>query len=78
MRSPSSTPAGIFTESVFCLFTRAAPWQLGQGAYTLAMGSTYNSVPRPAVVMVKDGEAREIRRREVVDDLLRYESESVG
>ncbi len=43
------------------------------GAYTLAMGSTYNSVPRPAVVMVADGAAREIRRREVVDDLLRYE-----
>jgi diaminopimelate decarboxylase len=43
------------------------------GAYTLAMGSTYNSVPRPAVVMVAGGDAREIRRREVVDDLLRYE-----
>jgi diaminopimelate decarboxylase len=44
------------------------------GAYTLAMGSTYNSVPRPAVVLVRDGAAREIRRRETVDDLLRYES----
>ena len=28
------------------------------GAYTLAMGSTYNGVPRPAVVLVADGEAR--------------------
>ena len=44
------------------------------GAYTLAMGSTYNSVPRPAVVLVRDGAAREIRRRETVGDLLRYES----
>jgi diaminopimelate decarboxylase len=44
------------------------------GAYTLAMGSTYNSVPRPAVVLVRDGAAREIRRRETVDDLLRYEA----
>jgi diaminopimelate decarboxylase len=43
------------------------------GAYTLAMGSTYNGVPRPAVVLVRDGEARLIRRREPVDDLLRYE-----
>ena len=44
------------------------------GAYTLAMGSTYNGVPRPAVVLVRDGEARVIRRRETSDDLLRYEA----
>jgi diaminopimelate decarboxylase len=43
------------------------------GAYTLAMGSTYNGVPRPAVVLVRDGEARVIRRRESTGDLLRYE-----
>jgi len=43
------------------------------GAYTLAMGSNYNSVPRPAVVLVRDGAARAIRARERVDDLLRYE-----
>ena len=44
------------------------------GAYTLAMSSTYNEVPRPAVVLVRDGQAREIRRRETVDDLLTLES----
>ena len=44
------------------------------GAYTLAMGSNYNGVPRPAVVLVGDGEARVIRRRETVDDLLRYDA----
>jgi diaminopimelate decarboxylase len=44
------------------------------GAYTLAMGSTYNGVARPAVVLVRDGEARVIRRREAVDDLLRYDA----
>ena len=44
------------------------------GAYTLALGSTYNGVPRPAVVLVADGEARLIRRREAVEDLLRYET----
>jgi diaminopimelate decarboxylase len=44
------------------------------GAYTLAMGSTYNGVPRPAVVLVANGTAREIRHRETTADLLRYES----
>ena len=43
------------------------------GAYTLALGSTYNGVPRPAAVLVTDGEARVIRCRETVDDLLRFE-----
>jgi diaminopimelate decarboxylase len=43
------------------------------GAYTIAMGSHYNGVPQPAVVLVRDGEARVVRRRESTDDLLRYE-----
>jgi diaminopimelate decarboxylase len=43
------------------------------GAYTLAMSSTYNAVPRPAAVLVNDGAARVIRRRETVDDLLALE-----
>jgi diaminopimelate decarboxylase len=43
------------------------------GAYTLALGSTYNGVPRPSVVLVADGAARVIRERETVDDLLRFE-----
>jgi diaminopimelate decarboxylase len=43
------------------------------GAYTLALGSTYNGVPRPAAVLVLNGEARLIRARETVDDLLRFE-----
>ena len=46
------------------------------GAYTLAMGSNYNAVPRPAAVLVRDGEARLIRRRETVDDLVRLEATS--
>ncbi len=44
------------------------------GAYTLAMSSTYNAVPRPPAVLVSDGQARLIRRRESVDDLLAYEA----
>jgi diaminopimelate decarboxylase len=43
------------------------------GAYTLALGSTYNGVPRPAVVLAADGAAHVIRRRETVDELLRHE-----
>src|SRR5215216_6396181 len=44
------------------------------GAYTLGMGSNYNSVARPAAVLVADGEARVIRRRETIDDLLAFET----
>jgi diaminopimelate decarboxylase len=44
------------------------------GAYTLAMGSNYNGVPRPAVVLVAGGEARLIRRRETIEDLLARET----
>jgi diaminopimelate decarboxylase len=43
------------------------------GAYTLGMGSNYNGVPRPAAVLAGDGDARLIRRRETVDDLLALE-----
>ena len=44
------------------------------GAYTLAMSSTYNAVPRPAAVLLDGGEATVIRRRETIDDLLALES----
>jgi diaminopimelate decarboxylase len=46
----------------------------GTGAYTLGMGSNYNGVPRPAAVLVGGGQARLIRRRESVDDLLALEA----
>jgi len=44
------------------------------GAYTLAMASNYNAVPRPAAVLVSDGVARLLRRRETIDDLLALEA----
>jgi diaminopimelate decarboxylase len=44
------------------------------GAYTLAMASNYNAVPRPAAVLVADGSSRLIRRRESLDDLLALEA----
>ena len=43
------------------------------GAYTLGMASNYNGVPRPAAVLVRDGDATLIRRRETVEDLLSWE-----
>jgi len=41
------------------------------GAYCLPLGSNYNASLKPAVVLVKDGRARLIRRRETFDDLIR-------
>lgn len=43
------------------------------GAYTQSMASTYNRVPRPAMVLVSDGDARVVLRRETVDDLLAHD-----
>lgn len=43
------------------------------GAYQLPMASNYNLIPRPAVIAARDGQARIIRRRETVDDMLRCE-----
>jgi diaminopimelate decarboxylase len=43
------------------------------GAYTLSMSSNYNAVTRPPAVLVADGKARLIRRRESVEDLLALE-----
>jgi diaminopimelate decarboxylase len=45
----------------------------GSGAYQLAMASNYNLSQRPAVVVVRDGKARLVRRRETYDDLLNAE-----
>jgi len=40
------------------------------GAYNVPMASNYNMIPRPAIVMVVDRQARLIRRRETYADLL--------
>ncbi len=45
------------------------------GAYGYAMASTYNRVPRPPVVFVRDGRARVVLRRETAADLLDLEVE---
>lgn len=43
------------------------------GAYNQSMASNYNRFRRPAVVLVKEGEAELIVERENLDDLLRYD-----
>jgi diaminopimelate decarboxylase len=42
----------------------------GSGAYHHPMASNYHLVPRPALIAVRDGRARTLVRRELVDDLL--------
>jgi len=43
------------------------------GGYCLAMASNYNMSLRPPIVLVRDGNARLVRRRETYEDLLRTE-----
>ncbi|MBW4699390.1 MAG: diaminopimelate decarboxylase [Aphanocapsa lilacina HA4352-LM1] len=43
------------------------------GAYNCSMASNYNRLPRPAAVLVSNGEAALIVKRESLDDLLRYD-----
>jgi diaminopimelate decarboxylase len=43
------------------------------GAYNASMGSNYNRIPRPAAVLVHDGQADLVQRREQPEDLLRYD-----
>ncbi|MDO4539228.1 MAG: diaminopimelate decarboxylase, partial [Coriobacteriales bacterium] len=43
------------------------------GAYNYAMSSNYNRIPRPALVMISQGEARLAVRRQTFDDLIACE-----
>ena len=76
------TIAGKYCESTDILITDIAmpPLKSGDviavpaaGAYCLAMASNYNGMPRPEVLMLRDGEARVMRRRETLDDLVAAE-----
>ena len=44
---------------------------LTTGAYGYSMSSNYNRIPKPAVVMVKDGNARLVCKRESYEDIIR-------
>ncbi len=46
----------------------------GSGAYAVPMQSNYNASFRPAIVFVRDGKARLVRRREMLEDLTRYDA----
>jgi len=78
--SQTVTIAGKYCESGDVLIDNASLPELDPGdllampmvgAYCLAMASNYNLSPRPAAVIVANGSARLIRRRETYDDLLR-------
>ncbi len=43
---------------------------LATGAYNYSMASNYNRLPRPAVVMVKDGKSRVVVKRETFEDII--------
>ena len=44
---------------------------LSTGAYNYSMASNYNRIPRPAIVMVKDGKARVVVKRESYEDIVK-------
>jgi diaminopimelate decarboxylase len=76
------TIAGKYCESTDILITdiEMPPLESGDviavpaaGAYCLAMASNYNGMPRPEVLMVLEGAARVMRRRETLDDLVAAE-----
>jgi diaminopimelate decarboxylase len=46
---------------------------MGTGAYNYSMASNYNRVPRPAAVLVCEGEASLILQRETYQDLTRHD-----
>ncbi len=46
---------------------------LSAGAYGMTMASNYNTRPRAAEVLVKEGSMRLVRKRETLDDLLQAE-----
>ena len=79
-RRETLTIAGKYCESGDVLLPDAElpPLEAGDtlampaaGAYALAMASNYNLSLRPAVVLVKDGQAKVMRRRETYEDVMR-------
>lgn len=79
-RAETVTIAGKYCESGDVLLRDAElpPLEPGDvlvmpaaGAYNLSMASNYNASQRPAIVLVADGEAKLMRRRETYEDLLR-------
>jgi len=53
------------TGDLLCVF--------GTGAYNLSMSSNYNRIPRPAALLVSNGNAELIQKRETSEDLLKFD-----
>jgi len=53
------------TGDLICVF--------GTGAYNNSMSSNYNRIPKPAAILVCEGEAEIIQKRESPHDLLKYD-----
>jgi len=79
------TVAGPICESgdVFCADRELPATERGDvlaignaGAYGYEMANQYNSRPRPASIVLEDGDTRLARRRETVDDVTRPEREA--
>lgn len=47
---------------------------LATGAYNYSMASNYNRIPRPPIIMVKNGKSRVAVRRETYEDLVRCDA----
>ena len=81
-RDGTVTIAGKYCESTDILITDIEMPALNPGdiiavpaagAYCLSMASNYNGMPRPEVLMLRDGQARVMRRRETLEDLVAAE-----
>jgi diaminopimelate decarboxylase len=48
--------------------------EAGSGAYAVPMQMNYNAMFRPAIVFVREGKARLVRRRETLEDLTRTDT----
>ena len=74
-RSRAATASRATCSRTTSTCRRVAPGDLvafaATGAYGQSMASTYNATPRPAAVLVEDGEARLLTRRETIAELLR-------
>lgn len=44
---------------------------LATGAYNYSMSSNYNRIPKPPVVMIRDGKSRVVVKRETLEDIVR-------
>ena len=79
---PLCESGDIFTQEAggFVVTRRLPKAQVGEflviecaGAYSFVMGSNYNSKPLAAEVLIQDGRAHLIRRRQTFEDLIRGE-----